>query len=104
MAVYVGQRAKVLRAVAADERLLLVVMIDVIYEILLTSGEVGLVEMDATDGASPVVGVRGRRSQSVRDLCVGGQVEAEVCQVGRFVGAVGAAVVEAWGGCGGGQR
>ena len=48
MAVYVGQRAKVLRAVAADERLLLVMMIDVTYEILLTSGEVGLVEMDAT--------------------------------------------------------
>ena len=92
-----------MRAVPTDERLLgFVMMIDMIYKIPLTTREIGIVEMDAADGTSPVVGVRGRRPQSVGEVSVGGQVQAEVCQVGRFVGAVGAAVVE-WGQRGGGN-
>ena len=72
---------KVMRAVATDVRFLLIVLTDVSQEVLFTIGEICLIEMDAAHLASSVVGVWGRRSQSVGELCVSSQVEAEVRQV-----------------------
>ena len=74
-------RVEVLRAVATDESFLTGVVVNVRLKLLVTAGEISLVEMDAAHRASSVVGVRGRGSQSVGELCVGCQVEAEVRQV-----------------------
>ena len=81
MLLHVTHRVEVMRAVATDERFLNGVGVNVRLKVFLTAGEISLVEMDAAHWASSVVGVRGRRSQSVGELCVGCQVEAKVRQV-----------------------
>ena len=81
MLLHVRHRVEVLRAVATDERFLTGVVVNVRLKLFLTAREISLVEMDAAHRASSVVGVRGRRSQPVGELCVGCQVEAEVRQV-----------------------
>ena len=81
MLLHVGHRVEVLRAVATDERFLTGVVVNVSLKVFLTPWEISLVEMDATHRTSSVVGVRGCTLQSIGELCVGCQVEAEVRQV-----------------------
>ena len=81
MLLHFSHGIEIMRAVATDERFLNGMVVNVSLKVFLTAGEISLIEMDAAHRASSVVGVRGRRSQPVGELCVGCQVEAEVRQV-----------------------
>ena len=94
MVLNIKHRVKILGAVGTDKRFFVIMTFNVSLKVFLTSREIGLVVMNPTNLTSSVVWVRVQRLQSVSELCVSGQVEAEVRQVCSFVGAISAAVLD----------